>query len=175
MKAVVSVEAKEVETFQKEVQLIADDAKADLAEAMPILEGAVKSLSALNKNDIVEIKSFQKPPTLVQMTMEAVCTLKQEKADWDTAKKILSDSNFMESLKTFDKENVPDAVIKKLKKYASSRQCIHFEIKMFIIRSALCCMYHNKTILFRLTLQIYLLDIRIFSLEFAEAHYGCCH
>jgi hypothetical protein len=32
----------------------------------------------------VEIKSFPKPPPLVQMTLEAVCILKQEKPDWDT-------------------------------------------------------------------------------------------
>lgn len=116
VKETVSLEAKDVEAFQVKVQGIADDAKADLEEAMPILESAVKSLSALNKGDIVEIKSFSKPPALVQLTMEAVCTLKQEKPDWDTAKKVLTDSTFMESLKGFDKENIPDAVIKKLKK-----------------------------------------------------------
>lgn len=77
----------------------------------------MNSLKALNKNDIVEIKSFAKPPPLVQMTMEAICILKQEKPDWDTAKKLLSDTNFMKSLEEFDKDNIPDAVIKKLKKY----------------------------------------------------------
>lgn len=114
---VVEKDAAEVEAFQKEVQAIADDAKADLAEALPVLESAVKSLNALNKNDIVEMKSFSKPPPLVMLTMEAVCTLRQEKPDWDTAKKMLGESAFMENLKTFDKENIPDSVIKKLKKY----------------------------------------------------------
>lgn len=88
-----------------------------MAEALPALESAVNSLKALNKNDIVEIKSFPKPPNLVQMTMEAVCILRQEKPDWETAKKILSDTNFMKSLVEFDKDNIPDNVIKKLKKY----------------------------------------------------------
>ena len=36
----------------------ADEAKAELAEAMPALQAAIDSLKALNKNDIVEIKSF---------------------------------------------------------------------------------------------------------------------
>lgn len=35
---------------------------------------------------VLQIKSFTKPPALVQMTMEAVCILKQEKADWDTVR-----------------------------------------------------------------------------------------
>ena len=51
----------------------------------------------------VEIKSFPKPPPLVQMTMEAVCILKGEKPDWDTAKKMLGESSFMTSLQEFDK------------------------------------------------------------------------
>ena len=46
---------------------MADDAKADLEEAMPALNAAVDSLKALNKNDITEIKSFPKPPPLVQV------------------------------------------------------------------------------------------------------------
>jgi dynein heavy chain, axonemal len=39
------------------------------------LEGAQKALSTLNKNDVVEMKTFMKPPPLVQLTMEAVCIL----------------------------------------------------------------------------------------------------
>jgi dynein heavy chain len=39
--------------------------------------------------------------------MEAVCILRQEKPDWDTAKKLLGDSDFMRSLQEFDKDNIP--------------------------------------------------------------------
>lgn len=86
VKTVVAAEEKDVKVMQLQTQAIADEAKADLAEAMPALEAALNSLQALNKNDIVEIKSFPKPPPLVQMTMEAVCILKQEKPDWDTVR-----------------------------------------------------------------------------------------
>lgn len=48
---------------------------------------------------------------------QAVCILKQEKPDWDTAKRVLSDTGFMKSLLDFDKDNIPDAVIKRLKKW----------------------------------------------------------
>ncbi len=50
----------------------------------------------------------------LQTTMEAVCILKGEKPDWDTAKRLLGDSNFMRSLETFDKDNISDATVKKL-------------------------------------------------------------
>lgn len=40
--------------------------------------------SVLASSCPLQIKSFTKPPPLVQMTMEAVCILKQEKPDWDS-------------------------------------------------------------------------------------------
>ena len=49
-----------------------------------------------------------------------MCTLKQEKADWDTAKRVLGDSGFMRSLLEFDKDHIPDGVMKKLRKYTDS-------------------------------------------------------
>lgn len=63
----VQVKAKAAQT-----QALAEEAKADLDQAMPALNAAVESLSALNKGDIVEIKSMLKPPPLVQMTMEVM-------------------------------------------------------------------------------------------------------
>jgi len=116
-KLVVEAEEAEVKSQAAATKEIADDARSDLDKAMPALNAAVNALSALNKNDITEIKSFAKPPALVQMTMEAVCILKQEKPDWDTAKRMLGDSNFMKSLMEFDKDHIPENVVRKLKKY----------------------------------------------------------
>lgn len=44
---------------------------------LPTLEAAQRALNALNKNDIIEIRTFTKPPVLVQLTMEGVCILLQ--------------------------------------------------------------------------------------------------
>lgn len=54
---------------------IADEAKADLALAMPAMDAAQAALKALNKADINELKAFQKPPVLVRFVMEPVCIL----------------------------------------------------------------------------------------------------
>ena len=115
--AVVAAEEAEVKAQADATQSIADDAKADLAEALPALHAAVDSLKSLNKGDITEIKSFPKPPPLVQKTMEAVCILLQQKPDWDNAKKILGDTNFLRTLMDFDKDNIDPKVIKQLGKY----------------------------------------------------------
>jgi dynein heavy chain len=60
----------------EETKLIAASAQADLDEAMPALESAVKSLNALNKADIVEVKGFPKPPPLVTGTRRRRCWAK---------------------------------------------------------------------------------------------------
>eukprot|EP00898_Chlorokybus_atmophyticus_P006606 jgi/Chlat1/6947/Chrsp52S06617 len=117
VKAVVGAEEAEVKRKAAETQAMADDAKADLDEALPALQAAVDALSALNKQDITEIKSFPKPPPLVQKTLEAVCVCLGEKTDWDTAKRVLSDVAFIKRLMDYDKDNIPEKVIRQLKKY----------------------------------------------------------
>ena len=49
--------------------------------------------------------------------MEGVCIMLDEKPDWPTAKKVLGDSQFLQNLKTYDKDNIPEPTIKKLQKY----------------------------------------------------------
>jgi dynein heavy chain len=49
--------------------------------------------------------------------MEVVCTLLAEKTDWESAKKVLMDLGFIERLKTFDKNTIPDKITQKLKSY----------------------------------------------------------
>ena len=52
--------------------------------------------------------------------MEGVCIMLDEKPDWPTAKKVLGDSNFLNSLKNYDKDNTPEPTIKKLQKCAAA-------------------------------------------------------
>ena len=63
-------------------------------------------------------RSAQAPA--VQITMEGVCIMLDEKPDWPTAKKVLGDSNFLNSLKNYDKDNIPEPTIKKLQKCAAA-------------------------------------------------------
>ncbi|CAE7499104.1 DNAH6, partial [Symbiodinium sp. CCMP2456] len=119
IKEKVSSEEVIVRKQADEVKAIADDAQRDLDIAMPALESALKSLDALDKKDIQEIKSFAKPPPLVMLTMEAVNVLLQEKPDWDTAKKVLNRPTFLQDLKAYDKDNIPEKVLKQLTKYVT--------------------------------------------------------
>lgn len=92
-------------------------------------EEAVASLKSLNKNDVVEVRAMTRPPVGVKMVVEAVCIMKEVKPKkiagdkpgerindyWDPGKALLSDpGKFLESLFKFDKDNIPDDVIKKI-------------------------------------------------------------
>jgi dynein heavy chain len=113
----VSEEEAQVKEKALQTEAIASEAQKDLDEALPALQAAYKSLDALEKKDIAEMKAFSKPPELVMIVMEAVCILFKVKPDWENSKKLLSDPQFLRKMTDFDKDNVPDSVTKKLKKY----------------------------------------------------------
>lgn len=77
---------------------------------------AVKSLDALDKSDIAEIRVYQKPPQLVLTVLNAVCILLQVTPDWPTAKLILGDPLFLKKLVQIDRDAIPDKVFNKVRK-----------------------------------------------------------
>ena len=61
------------------VKKIKDECEGDLAEAMPLLESALKALDTLTKNDITEVKGMKSPPAGVKLVLEAVCIMRNVK------------------------------------------------------------------------------------------------
>ncbi|KAG2485619.1 hypothetical protein HYH03_015682 [Edaphochlamys debaryana] len=130
-----SVEQQEKDANEQAARAkqIAEDAQRDLDEALPALERALESLKNLSRNDIVEVKSMQNPPAGVRTVMEATCIMFDEKPKmkddptnvgkkipdyWEVAKKLLNDpTKFLENLFNYDKDNIPDHVIKKIESY----------------------------------------------------------
>ncbi|VUZ53059.1 unnamed protein product, partial [Hymenolepis diminuta] len=96
---------------------MAEVAQADLAQAMPALEAAVKALEGLNKKDITEIKSYGQPPLLVRKVMEAVMILRQAPPTWTESKKHLAEQDFIGQLINFDKDHISDRTLKKIGTY----------------------------------------------------------
>ncbi|XP_050431508.1 dynein axonemal heavy chain 2 [Adelges cooleyi] len=106
-----SIKIKEDEII---CQGLYDQALADLKLAMPALEEAMDALNSLNKKDLSEVKSFSRPPERVKLVLEAVMTLKQSEPSWAEAKRQLGDPNFLNQLKDFDKDHIPEKVLKKI-------------------------------------------------------------
>ncbi|CAH8444945.1 unnamed protein product [Schistosoma curassoni] len=121
--AVAGEQAKAAETMKEECD-------NDLAEAIPILESALKALETLTPADITIVKTMKSPPAGVRLVMEAVCVLKGIKPDrindpsgsgkkiedfWGPSKKLLGDMKFLENLKNFDKDNIPLTIMKTIR------------------------------------------------------------
>ncbi|ORZ33974.1 dynein heavy chain and region D6 of dynein motor-domain-containing protein [Catenaria anguillulae PL171] len=106
----VQARSEKLQVEEEEVKGVADAAKADLDQALPALEAATKALESLNKKDLNEIRSYGKPPPLVEKVMEAVMVLKKCEPTWDEAKRQLGNPNFIKQLIGFDKDNISDKI-----------------------------------------------------------------
>ncbi|OQR82552.1 dynein heavy chain [Achlya hypogyna] len=134
--AVVGKQAEEVAVLQA-------DAQKDLDVAMPALRNAENALNSLSKSDITEVKSFTKPPEAVETVMQCVCLLLGEKQTWEAAKKLLGDSTFLERLIAYDKDNIPDALLKKLSKcVANPGMSVEVVSKVSKAATSLCMWAH---------------------------------
>ena len=74
---------------------------------------------------------MKNPPAGVKLVMEAVCVMRDLKPDkindpsgsggkvldyWGPSKKLLGDMNFLNDLKTYDKDNIPVNIMTKVRK-----------------------------------------------------------
>ncbi|XP_053480111.1 dynein axonemal heavy chain 3-like [Ictalurus furcatus] len=127
-KELVAADEKVANESAAAAKAIKDECEGDLAEAMPALKAALLALDTLKSEHITEVKAMQNPPSGVKLVMESICVMKGIKPDrkpdgsgkmvedfWGPSKKLLGDTKFLESLKTFDKDNIPAANIKKIR------------------------------------------------------------
>ena len=116
----VSAQETEASEQQKVAAALKAEAHADLAEAMPQLEAAERSLQSLDKQSINEIKSYSNPPKAVEITMQAVMILLDEgKYEWKKAKDLLGRGNFMQLLFDYDKDHIPKVLITRVAKFCN--------------------------------------------------------
>ena len=88
---------------------------------MPALEEAQTALKSLKKEDITQVKTFTNPHAAVEMTLRAVLILLgYDKQDWATAKSAMQDMKFLDRLKGYDVDNIPESILKKLRPIVTS-------------------------------------------------------
>jgi len=90
----------------------------------------------LDANDINLLKSMLKPPETVRLVFEALCVLyklspipapfaKNPKdkipSYWETSKKLLNEKDFLKNMITFDKKNIDEEAMKKIREKYISR------------------------------------------------------
>ena len=104
------------------------DCETDLAKAEPALKAASEALNTLNKANLTELKSFGKPPPAVVNVTAAVMVLMAPASkipkdrSWNQAKVMMGKvDQFLDSLITFDKENIQDANLKAFDPYLNDK------------------------------------------------------
>jgi len=114
----IEIKTEFVEKEQVKAQALADEANADLAKTLPILESANEAVGQLTKKDIGEVKAYASPPKDIMNVMAAVMTvLGKFNADWATVKKEMTDPKFMERIITLDKDNMAEKVMVKIETF----------------------------------------------------------
>ncbi|XP_066877773.1 dynein axonemal heavy chain 17 isoform X2 [Kogia breviceps] len=123
-KAVADEEEIKVEVINKNVAEKQKACETDLAKAEPALLAAQEALDTLNKNNLTELKSFGSPPEAVVNVTAAVMILTApggkipKDKSWKAAKIMMGKVDaFLDSLKKFDKEHIPEACLKAFKPY----------------------------------------------------------
>ncbi|VDK74222.1 unnamed protein product [Dibothriocephalus latus] len=101
------VKGKDIEQQAVEIGVEKKEAETALANAIPALEQARLALDDLEKSDVTEIRSFAKPPRPVQVISECICVFKGYKEiSWKTAKGMMADTSFLQSLQTMDVDGI---------------------------------------------------------------------
>ncbi|XP_045381658.1 dynein axonemal heavy chain 17 isoform X1 [Lemur catta] len=123
-KAIADEEEVKVEVINKNVTEKQKACETDLAKAEPALLAAQEALDTLNKNNLTELKSFGSPPDAVVNVTAAVMILTApggkipKDKSWKAAKIMMGKVDvFLDSLKKFDKEHIPEACLKAFKPY----------------------------------------------------------
>uniref|UniRef100_A0A803TFH7 Dynein axonemal heavy chain 17 n=1 Tax=Anolis carolinensis TaxID=28377 RepID=A0A803TFH7_ANOCA len=102
--------------------------ETDLAKAEPALIAAQQALDTLNKNNLTELKSFGSPPEAVVNVTAAVMILTApggkipKDRSWKAAKVMMGKvDTFLDALKKFDKEHIPEPCLKAFKPFQNDR------------------------------------------------------
>jgi dynein heavy chain, axonemal len=115
---VTAVDEAAANKIYTEVSKIKSDCEAVLAEAMPALHKALKALDTLDKGDISEMKNYGSPPADLVLVFDAVCVMLSKKPSWAEAKQLMGNpQGFIDTLKNYDKDNIPNKIQKKIKEY----------------------------------------------------------
>jgi dynein heavy chain, axonemal len=132
----VEVEEGKVNERVKEAELIKEECDKDLSEARPKLKKAEEALNTLDQNEINKLKAMLTPPDTVRLVLEAVCVLcsvrpvsipgpinpkERVLSYWEASKKFMGEKDFLQKLINYDKDNISENVINRIRSEYVSR------------------------------------------------------
>eukprot|EP00163_Fabomonas_tropica_P031148 TRINITY_DN730_c1_g1_i6.p1 TRINITY_DN730_c1_g1~~TRINITY_DN730_c1_g1_i6.p1 ORF type:complete len:4200 (+),score=1431.71 TRINITY_DN730_c1_g1_i6:1002-12602(+) len=109
---------EELVELNKQISIDRADAEQALEEALPALQAAKDALKNLNKSDLTEVRSFAKPPIMVEKVVECVSILKGIKElNWKLSKTMMAAPDFINSLIHFDTNKLTEKQVRSVKEY----------------------------------------------------------
>nr|XP_045615668.1 dynein axonemal heavy chain 7-like isoform X1 [Procambarus clarkii] len=125
----VAIEESEAGVHAAHARTLQEECQAELNRALPALQEAVEALNTLKPADITVVKSMKNPPHAIKLVMAAVCVMLEIKPEkmktssvkvtydfWGPSKRLLGDLSFLQQLRDYDKDNIPDSVMDKINK-----------------------------------------------------------
>ncbi len=122
---------------KKIAESIRNDCDAELTEVNALIDGALDAIAAISQSEIAAVRGVKTPSICLKLNIEAICQLKNIKPDrvpdstgagskmvddfWGPGKRILGDPKLVESMSSFDKDNIPAKTAKLIRdKYLSN-------------------------------------------------------
>ena len=104
-----------------------------LARAWAALQESHDGLNSLSKAEIVEVKSMKSPPPKLQAVLTCVAMLKgmKEPDTWQTIKKMLTDTGFINSLMTISFEDLKDAKVARVQELIAREELSPETVRRF--------------------------------------------
>ena len=82
------------------------------------MEEAERSVKEIDRAPLIEMRTYSKPPPIMDLVLEGVFILFGKKYDWNAAKLMMQDLNdFINKLINFDKDHISEETLFKLKKH----------------------------------------------------------
>lgn len=106
---------------------------------MPNLLAANRAVESLDKKFIAEMKALNKPPSGVDVVMDAVMVFLEKPTGWASVKKELNDTGFLKNVMELEKEKISAKTLKKIEGYTKEADFTpELMMKKSAAASALC-------------------------------------
>lgn len=90
------------------MEMIKQEAEAELDKALPHLKKAEEIVNALSRDDITDLKGTKAPTEHTALALRCVLLyLGYKKPDWPMAQKAMTDIKFLSKLREYEKDNIP--------------------------------------------------------------------
>ena len=113
---------KELAEQLKNIGLKEAEVRTDLAQVEPAVDDAKQAVKGIKKQQLVELKSMQSPPSAVKLAMESLCLLLGENigTEWKAIRSIMVKDDFITRILQFDTDTVKPETIQQMEKYKNN-------------------------------------------------------